>query len=97
MRNTDGANFSTNLIDLFGLQSPYTVTLWDAKQNREHTVTQAAQASLRSAVYFHHGFFGAPSMYQKIEFNSRKCEQPSASVSTSSLSGACAEYSSIGF
>src|SRR5262249_21827622 len=38
MRNIDGANFSTNLIDLLGLHSPYTVTLWDPKQSREHTV-----------------------------------------------------------
>src|SRR5262249_23051461 len=38
MRNIDGANFSANLIDLLGLHGPYTVTLWDPKQDREHTV-----------------------------------------------------------
>ena len=33
-----GSNFATGLIGLFGLESPYTVTLRDAKKGREHTV-----------------------------------------------------------
>jgi hypothetical protein len=38
LRRIGGADFASNLIDLIGLESPYTVTLWDAKQAREHTV-----------------------------------------------------------
>src|SRR5262249_54749028 len=33
-----GSSFAAGLIDLFGLESPYRVTLWDTKQGREHTV-----------------------------------------------------------
>jgi hypothetical protein len=33
-----GANFATDLIDLLGLESPYTITYWDAKQGSENTV-----------------------------------------------------------
>jgi hypothetical protein len=38
MRRISGSNFANALIDLLGLESPYTVTLWDAKQGREHAV-----------------------------------------------------------
>jgi hypothetical protein len=38
LRRISGSNFATNLIDLLGLESPYTVTLQDAKKGREHTV-----------------------------------------------------------
>jgi hypothetical protein len=37
-RRIGGSNFAAELIDLVGLESPYTVALWDAKQKREHTV-----------------------------------------------------------
>jgi integrase len=33
-----GANFASDLIDLLGLQSPYTITYWDAKQGSENTI-----------------------------------------------------------
>jgi hypothetical protein len=33
-----GANFAGELIDLLGLESPYSVTVWDAKDNREATM-----------------------------------------------------------
>jgi hypothetical protein len=33
-----GLSFASNLVDLLGLESPYTVTLWDAKAERETTV-----------------------------------------------------------
>lgn len=32
------ANFASNLIDLLGLESPYTITYWDAKPSRECTI-----------------------------------------------------------
>jgi C-terminal processing protease CtpA/Prc len=38
MRRIGGSNFTTALIELLGLESPYSVTLWDAKGGREHTV-----------------------------------------------------------
>jgi hypothetical protein len=38
LRHLGGANFARELIDLLGLQSPYTVALWDSKQGLEHTV-----------------------------------------------------------
>ena len=38
LRRIGGANFAAELINLLGLESPYTVTLWDAKQSRAHTV-----------------------------------------------------------
>jgi hypothetical protein len=38
LRRIGGANFAGELINLLGLESPYTVTLWDAKQGRTHTV-----------------------------------------------------------
>src|SRR6516165_9249251 len=37
LRRIGGSNFATGLIDLLGLESPYTITFWDAKQGREHT------------------------------------------------------------
>jgi hypothetical protein len=33
-----GANFASDLIDLLGLESPYTITYWDAKQGSENTI-----------------------------------------------------------
>jgi hypothetical protein len=38
LRRIGSPEFAVNLIDLLGLESPYTVTLLDAKQGREHTV-----------------------------------------------------------
>jgi hypothetical protein len=38
MQRISGSNFAAGLIDLLGMESPYTVTFWDAKQAREHTV-----------------------------------------------------------
>jgi hypothetical protein len=38
LRHIGGTNFARELIDLLGLESPYTVALRDAKQGREHTV-----------------------------------------------------------
>ena len=38
LRRIGGSNFATGLIDLLGLESPYTITFWDAKQGREHVV-----------------------------------------------------------
>ena len=38
LRRIGGVNFSRELIDLLGLESPYAVTFWDAKQGRERTV-----------------------------------------------------------
>jgi hypothetical protein len=48
-RHIGGANFATNLIELLGLKSPYSVTLGDAKQAREHTVRLEGIASSRLA------------------------------------------------
>jgi hypothetical protein len=33
-----GGNFAGQLIDLLGLESPYTITCWDARQGKENTV-----------------------------------------------------------
>jgi C-terminal processing protease CtpA/Prc len=38
LQRIGGSTFTTELIDLLGLESPYMVTLWDAKQGREHSV-----------------------------------------------------------
>src|SRR5262249_51072314 len=38
LQRIGGSSFATNLIDLVGLESPYTVTCTDAKQGREHSV-----------------------------------------------------------
>jgi hypothetical protein len=38
LRRIGGVNFNRELIDLLGLESPYAVTFWDAKQGRERTV-----------------------------------------------------------
>jgi hypothetical protein len=46
-----GLNFAANLVDLLGLESPYTVTLWDAKAGRETKVQIEGQpeSKLREA------------------------------------------------
>jgi Peptidase family S41 len=38
LRRIGGVNFNRELIDLLGLESPYAVRFWDAKQGRERTV-----------------------------------------------------------
>jgi hypothetical protein len=38
LQRIGGSNFATNLIDLLGLESPYTVACRDGTQDREHTV-----------------------------------------------------------
>jgi C-terminal processing protease CtpA/Prc len=38
MRRISGSDFCATLIDILGLESPYTVTLWDPKLKHEHTV-----------------------------------------------------------
>jgi C-terminal processing protease CtpA/Prc len=38
MHRISGPGFADGLIDLLGLESPYSVTLWDAKQGREHSI-----------------------------------------------------------
>jgi hypothetical protein len=38
LRRIGGENFARELINLLGLESPYTIILWDSKRNIEHTV-----------------------------------------------------------
>jgi Peptidase family S41 len=38
LQRIGGSNFAASLIDLLGLESPYTITFRDGKQGREHTV-----------------------------------------------------------